>query len=63
MSETPNECPACAGCGKIANDEERTPWKYWAELPVQSALAVIVGAVKPVVCPDCSGSGKQKRLG
>jgi hypothetical protein len=72
MSTTPNDkqdgdpavhssdslCGRCAGCGKIANDDDGTPWKYWAELPVQSAAAVIMGLVKPLECPDCHGTGK-----
>lgn len=53
-----NECQRCAGCGQLADDDEATPWKYWMELPVQSAVAVTMGWVKPVPCPECDGSGK-----
>ena len=52
------ECPRCAGCGQIANDDEGTPWKYWLELPIKSAHAVIGGIVKPILCPVCKGKGK-----
>jgi C4-type Zn-finger protein len=52
------ECPTCAGCGKIANDDEGTPWKYWAELPSPSNLAVTLGIVVPLPCPVCGGTGK-----
>lgn len=52
------ECSKCAGCGRIANDEEGTPWKYWEELPIKSAAAVIMGIVKPLTCPDCKGTGQ-----
>lgn len=58
MSDQPTtECPTCAGCGRVANDDERTPWKYWAELPLQSSAAVLLGVVRPVSCPDCGGTG------
>jgi hypothetical protein len=58
-SEKLNECSRCAGCGKIASDEEGTPWKYWLELPLKSAIAVVAGLVRPVVCPACGGTGKR----
>lgn len=61
MSEKKDDCPRCAGCGKIANDDEGTPWKYWMELPVQSAVAVIAGFVRPLTCPDCRGTGKRQQ--
>lgn len=51
-------CTHCAGCGQIADTEEGEPWKYWLELPVGSALAVIAGIVKPIPCPMCQGSGQ-----
>lgn len=54
----PAECQTCAGCGRIANDADRTPWKYWAELPLQNAVAVVMGLVRPIQCPDCDGTGK-----
>lgn len=65
MSDTTAEleCTRCAGCGKIANDDEGTPWKYWAELPVQSAVAVIMGIVRPLPCTECGGSGKRSATG
>ena len=50
-------CPECDGCGQIANDDARTPWKYWAALPMPSAAAVTLGLVKPLPCPGCGGSG------
>ena len=39
MSEQ-KKCPRCAGCGRIANDDEGTPWCYWEELPLKSSIAV-----------------------
>jgi len=53
-------CQRCDGCGKI-DDGEGLPWKYWAELPLQSSTAVLIGLVKPLTCPGCGGSGKVKR--
>jgi len=50
-------CDRCAGCGKLADDEDQTPWKYWMELPVQSAIVVLTGIVKPIDCPNCKGLG------
>lgn len=50
-------CGKCAGCGQIANDDDGTPWKYWAELPPPSNLAVTLGLVRPQTCPACNGTG------
>lgn len=50
-------CGRCAGCGYL--DGEGQPFKYWLELPVQSALALQMGLVRPVECDDCKGSGFQ----
>jgi hypothetical protein len=47
-------CPRCAGCGQIADDDEGTPWRYWAELPTPENFAVLTGVVKPIPCPECS---------
>lgn len=51
------DCPICAGCGQIANDDDRTPWKYWAELTPPSNLAVQAGIVQPEECWNCHGRG------
>ena len=51
------ECPTCKGCGEITNDEDRTPWKYWEEIPIENKLAIMMGIVKPIECPDCRGTG------
>jgi hypothetical protein len=40
------ECARCAGCGQIATDDDGTPWKYWAEIPPPSNLAVTLGMVR-----------------
>lgn len=55
------KCPKCDGCGRIATDDEDTPWSVWENLPVRSAASVILGMVKPVTCPACSGSGSVTR--
>jgi hypothetical protein len=57
MSE--EKCEKCDGCGQIANDEDGTPWKFWAELPYQSAIAIRLGLVSPIPCPECKGTGKR----
>ncbi len=55
------QCPKCLGCGKIASDEDQTPWVEWTKLPASSMLAVITGAVRPLQCPRCGGTGKVTR--
>ncbi len=52
-----SKCPACNGCGKIANDDDGTPWMYWEELAPPSNLAVTMGIVKPITCTRCAGRG------
>jgi hypothetical protein len=53
---TPAECSRCAGCGQIANDDDGTPWVYWAELKPPSNMAVALGLVFPLPCPECGGA-------
>lgn len=52
------KCPACDGCGKVADTQDREPWTAWRSLPLCSASAVVLGVVKPIDCPACGGSGK-----
>jgi hypothetical protein len=52
------KCPKCDGCGRIANDDEGTPWTFWENLPVKSAAAVFLGLVQPIPCPGCDGDGE-----
>ena len=59
--EEVKRCARCEGCGEIANDDEGTPWSYWKSLPLMSAGAVLAGFVKPLPCPECSGSGRDLR--
>lgn len=47
-------CPKCGGCGRIANDDDETPWSVWEALPLKNAAAVLVGLVVPIPCPLCS---------
>jgi hypothetical protein len=51
-------CPRCEGCGRIADSDEGEPWTFWMNLPLKSALAVTLGLVKPVACPQCDGDGE-----
>ncbi len=62
MSE--HQCLTCNGEGNTDNNEdlaERSPWSYWVNLPVKSALAVILGVVKPTTCYSCKGTGVEPR--
>jgi len=53
-------CLKCRGCGQVANSEAQEAWMYWEELPPGSDAAVRMGLVKPIPCPRCGGSGKEK---
>lgn len=53
------DCEECAGCGYL-DDGELQPFKYWADLPVQSSYALQKGWVKPIECPECGGTGSAK---
>jgi len=59
MSEK-TKCPRCNGCGKIANSDDGEPWTVWENLPENAKVAVRLGLVGPVTCPDCGGSGEAK---
>ncbi len=48
-------CDKCNGCGKIANSKDGEPWTEWANLPPGSDVAVKMGLVKPIECPQCYG--------
>ena len=50
-------CPKCLGCGLIANDDEGSSWLEWLAIPPPSNLMVQIGAVKPIRCPECAGTG------
>jgi hypothetical protein len=54
------KCSKCDGCGKIANDDDQSPWTFWEQLPPGSDIAVRMGLVKPIACPKCGGSGEAK---
>ena len=53
------DCKRCRGDGRIANTEQGESWKDWLELPLQSAVVVTLGIVRPLPCPVCKGTGKQ----
>lgn len=55
----PGPCQKCLGWKHIANDDEQSSWKHWAELPPPSNLAVQLGLVFPIDCPRCQGTGKE----
>lgn len=49
------KCGTCMDSGKIANDDEKSPWPAWENLPPGSDFAVRMGLVKPIPCPKCRG--------
>jgi hypothetical protein len=51
------QCDRCDGCGRIANSEDQEPWTDWTNLPAHSQLAIRIGLVVPITCPDCGGTG------
>lgn len=46
-------CHTCDGCGQVADTDDREPWTAWESLPPGSDMAVRMGLVKPIPCPDC----------
>lgn len=52
-------CQRCLGWKRIANSDDGESWKYWAELPSPSNIAVQLGIVHPIACPDCNGTGQE----
>lgn len=57
---TDTKCTTCDGCGQLADSDGREPWSVWENLPARSALAVVMGFVKPVPCDVCGGTGKAR---
>lgn len=55
-----NQCHRCEGCGKIDNGDDGAPWTLWERLPPGSDLAVRLGMVRPIPCPECGGTGKSE---
>lgn len=51
------KCPKCLGDKRIANSEDGEPWSAWESLPPGSDLAVTMGVVRPITCPECKGTG------
>ena len=50
------KCENCDGCGQIADDAEGAPWTAWTSLPVGAQMAIRMGMLKPIVCPECFGA-------
>lgn len=57
--EGEDACQQCLGWKRVDNGRDRGSWKYWAELPAQSQVAIAMGLVGPIECPRCGGSGKE----
>lgn len=47
------KCQKCGGCGQIASDDDQSPWAVWEALPPGSDIAVRLGWVVPLPCPEC----------
>ncbi len=55
---TDPNCDTCQGCGFIGDDDDHTPWKYLEELPPGSDIAVKMGLIKKLPCPECNVDAK-----
>lgn len=55
---TPAECAGCWGCGRVADSDDAEPWSFWESLSSPSNMAVVMGLVHPVPCPECDGTGR-----
>lgn len=53
------KCMRCDGCGSISDSEDGEPWSVWENLPPGSDVAVRMGLVNPVECPECRGTGQE----
>lgn len=51
---TDEKCWKCDGEGRVANSDDQEPWSAWESLPPGSDLAVQMGLVRPIPCPECS---------
>jgi hypothetical protein len=60
MTSESEPCDRCDGCGQIADSDDGESWTAWTDLPPGADLAVRMGLVKPVDCPECDGSGACK---
>lgn len=52
-------CRNCDGCGKIANDDDQSPWWQRLPLPPGADLSVRIGLVRPEPYLVCKGTGKK----
>ncbi len=57
MTDEPKECGRCDGCGQIADSKKGEPWTSWESMPYASKVAIRMGLVRPITCPDCAGTG------
>lgn len=52
---TTDVCQKCEGCEQVADTEEQEPWTAWLDIPLKSSMAVVMGLVRPIPCPECKG--------
>lgn len=50
-------CPRCEGCGDLADNEFKTPWRAWQDLPIITSPTMRESDVEKVECSQCSGTG------
>lgn len=51
---TEPKCSRCRDCRFIANSDDGEPWSFWMALPYENAVAVRMGLVTAIPCPDCN---------
>jgi hypothetical protein len=57
-----DKCTGCLGWKRVNNGDEGISWKYWAEIPAPSNIAVQLGIVRAIECPRCRGTGVEPKL-
>ncbi len=60
---TTDACDKCGGCGQVADTDEQEPWTAWLDIPLKSSMAVVMGLVRPITCPQCKGTPKDNLNG
>lgn len=53
------KCLKCDGCGRVGDTDDQEPWSMWESLPPGSDVAVKMGLVRPMPCPECAGTREQ----
>lgn len=56
-----HRCTDCDGCGMVADRKPEHTWAECLAVPAGSAVAMLVGSLRPVPCSKCGGSGSNAR--